>query len=101
MPNPAGEAEPRPRSRYAEEQAEERSQIAANYGFQDIATRIYYRDLMYTSEEYVQRLAIESDKIALDGDRRARLLREIRSAVDHHGGTITIRDMIDLNLARK
>lgn len=67
----------------------------------DIQTKVYYRNLVYNSEDYIKRLAIESDKFVLDADKRARLLCEIKSAVDNHGGTILVRDMIELNLGRK
>lgn len=100
-PNCAGAVEPRLFKRYAEEEAEYRSGIAAKYGFTDIQTHVYYRDLMYTSCEYVKRLGIESDKIAMAAAERDALLKEIKAAVDRHGGRIVVRDMIDLNLARK
>lgn len=86
---------------YTEEDAEERSDIAKKYGFTDIVTKIYYRDLVYTSDEYIKRASIESDKIALDSQIRNQFLNEMKNAIDKYGGKITIRDMIDLNLARK
>lgn len=62
---------------------------------------MYYRDLIYRSDEYINRLAIESDKIALESHVRNQFLKDIKDVVDEYGGKITIRDMIDLNLARK
>jgi len=87
--------------RYDEKAAQRRSAIASKYGFVDIATRTYDRSFCYTSAEYVQRLAIESDKIAMAQPDRERLLLEIAEAVERHGGYIIVRDMVDLNLARK
>lgn len=92
---------PDPAWRYDEEDAARRSAIAAQYGFTDVATRVYYRDLQYSSDEYARRLSIESDKIAMEPQKRARLLEDIASAIERHGGRIVVRDMIDLNLARK
>lgn len=92
---------PDPARRYDEEDAARRSAIAAQYGFTDIATRVYYRDLQYSGEEYARRLSIESDKIAMEPQKRVRLLADIASAIERHGGRIVVRDMIDLNLARK
>ncbi len=101
MPNPSGATVPKKVNRYTAEDAIRRSEIAKKYGFVDIATKVYYRDLIYTSDEYAERLAIESDKIILESNIRNSLLNEIKIAVDEYGGRITIRDMIDLNLARK
>lgn len=92
---------PDPARRYDEAAAARRSAIAAQYGFTDVATRVYYRDLHYSGDEYARRLSIESDKIALAPRARAGLLADIAAAVDRHGGCIVVRDMIDLNLARK
>lgn len=96
-----GERPPDPHARYDEAAAARRSAIAAKYGFTDIATRTYYRDLRYSGAEYARRLSIESDKIAMEPRARELLLAEIAQAVERHGGTIVVRDMIDMNLARK
>lgn len=101
MPNSSGAVTPRKIKRYTEEDAERRSEIAKKYGFTEISTKVYYRDLIYSSEEYIKRLAIESDKIALDDTTRRKLLNGIKEAIEVYGGTIIVRDMIDLNLARK
>lgn len=101
MPIPAGVNGAKKVKRYTEEDAVRRTDIAKKYGFVDVETKIYYRDLVYYSEEYVKRLAIECDKIALNSDARSKLLNGIKNAIDEHGGKIIIRDMIDLNLARK
>lgn len=56
--------------------------------------------MTYTSDDYLKRLGIESDKIALPRDIRKKLLRDFKNIIDEHGGKITVRDMIDLNLSR-
>lgn len=101
MPNPLGLTAPKALKRYKEEDAERRSDIAKKYGFSDIQTKVYYRDLTFTSDEYINRLGIEIDKIALPSDVRTKFLHEFKNAIDEHGGKFTVRDMIDLNLARK
>ncbi|WP_271712110.1 class I SAM-dependent methyltransferase [Anaeromicropila herbilytica] len=101
MPRHEGETSPKPRYIYNEVDAKKRSEIALKYGFCDIKTHVYYRDLVYTSEEYIKRIGIECDKIAMDSSTRKQLLNDISNAIDEYGGKIIIRDMIDLNLARK
>ena len=100
-PNPIGATSPKPVKRYNEEDAEKRSAIAKKYGFVDIVTKIYYRDLIQTSDEYIKRLSIESDKIALESHVREQFLKDMKAAIDECGGTVVTRDMIELNLARK
>ena len=42
-----------------------------------------------------------SDHIAIEETVRTRFFAKIEEAINHHGGTITIYDTIDLQLARK
>ena len=51
--------------------------------------------------EYIKRISIENDKIALPKDKRDGLLAGIRSVIDRYGGTLTLYTTTDLNLARK
>ena len=57
-------------SEYGEEDARRRADIAAKYGFADIQYKLYYRTQVYSSEEYIKRISIENDKIALPKDKR-------------------------------
>ncbi len=88
-------------SEYGEEDARRRADIAAKYGFADIQYKLYYRTQVYPSEEYIKRISIENDKIALPKDKRDGLLAGIRSVIDRYGGTLTLYTTTDLNLARK
>ena len=88
-------------SEYGEEDARRRADIAAKYGFADIQYKLYYRTQVYSSEEYIKRISIENDKIALPKDKRDGLLAGIRSVIDRYGGTLTLYTTTDLNLARK
>ena len=91
----------RPSSEYTDENAANRSNTAAKYGFLDISHKIYHRTLAYTSAEYIQRLSIQSDKIALEENKKPGFYNGIKAAIDGHGGIIYIFDTIELNLARK
>ena len=88
-------------SEYSEEQASQRAQIAAKYGFTDIRHRLYRRTRDFTAAEYVQLLGTYSDHIAIEEQTRGRFFREIGAAINRLGGRITIYDTIDLQLARK
>ena len=101
MPEKLNAGKAKAAQRYDEQAAMRRSALAEHYGFTDIATRTYECEFRYSNEEYVHRLGIESDKIAMEEAARQRLLTEIRAVIDGYGGYITVRDMVDLNLARK
>ena len=84
-----------------EEQAEAIAQTAAKYGFSDIRHTVFRRTRDFSAEEYAALLGTYSDHIALPEDIRRKFLAKIMEAIDHHGGTITLYDSIDLELARK
>lgn len=86
---------------YTEEAAANRAQIAAKYGFTDIQHRLYRRTRDFTAAEYVQLLGTYSDHIAIEENTRRRFFGEVEEAINRLGGTITIYDTIDLQLARK
>ena len=86
---------------YTEAQAIRRAEIAEKYGFIDIQHRLYRRTRVFTTAEYVQLLGTYSDHIALPDEVRLPFFREVEAAINTHGGTITIYDTIDLQLARK
>lgn len=86
---------------YTEDAARQRAEIAAKYGFTDIQHHLYRRTRDFTAAEYVQLLGTYSDHIAIEEKTRGRFFREIEGAINDLGGTITIYDTIDLQLARK
>jgi len=90
-----------PSPEYTEEGANRRSEIAAKYGFVDISYKLYYRMRTYNSDEYVSLINIYSDHIALEQSKRVGFYNGIKAAIENHGGTITLFDTIELNLARK
>ncbi len=93
--------EPRPLIEYTEHQAAERAQIAAKYGFTDIQYKLFYRTRIFTAARYRQLLGTYSDHIAIDEPIRNAFFSKIEDAINRHGGTITIYDTIDLQLARR
>lgn len=86
---------------YTGKMAEYRSNIARKYGFTDISYKLYKRSITYTSDEYIKRICIQNDVIALDEKSRLLLCNGIKSVIDSYGGIIHMYDTIDLNLARK
>ena len=86
---------------YTEEQAKDRAFIAEKYGFTDIKYALFYRQRVFTAKEYVKLLGTYSDHIAIEETIRKAFFSKIEQAIEKHGGTITIYDTIDLELARK
>ena len=91
----------KPTPEYTEDKAKARADIAAKYGFTDIDYRLYYRTHTYNSQDYISLIATYSDHIVLEESKRDGFYGGIKAAIDSHGGTITLYDTIDLNLARK
>ena len=92
---------PRLEDEYTEAQALRRAEIAGKYGFTDIQYRLYRRTRVFTAAEYVQLLGTYSDHISLPEEVRLPFFRAVEEAINAHGGSITIYDTIDLQLARK
>lgn len=86
---------------YSEEQAKHRALIAEKYGFTDIRYAMFFRTRTFSAEEYAKLLGTYSDHIAIEESVRKEFFSKIEEAIQSHGGTITIYDTIDLQLARK
>lgn len=86
---------------YREEQAVHRAQIAEKYGFVDIRYTIFYRTRTFSAKEYIELLGTYSDHIAMEEKIRTEFFAKIEETINGHGGTFTIYDTIDLQLARK
>lgn len=86
---------------YTEEQAKERAMIAEKYGFTDIQYALFYRKRVFSAKEYIELLGTYSDHIAIEENIRKAFFSKIEEAINRHGGTITIYDTMDLQLARK
>ena len=86
---------------YTEAEAKERALIAEKYGFTDIQYALFHRERVFSAKEYVELLGTYSDHIAIEESIRTKFFSKIEEAINRHGGTITIYDTIDLQLARK
>ncbi len=86
---------------YSEEQAIQRAQIAEKYGFTDIRHEMYYRTRTFSAKEYTALLGTYSDHIAIEEKIRTAFFAHIEETINRYGGTFTIYDTIDLQLARK
>ncbi len=86
---------------FSEDDAKEISLIPEKYGFKDIRYHLFFRERVFTAKEYTQLLGTYSDHIALGEEIRNAFFDKIEEAIDRHGGTITIKDTLDLELARK
>lgn len=86
---------------YTQEQARERALIAEKYGFVDCRYALFSRTRSFTAQEYVALLDTYSDHIAIDEPIRSRFFAEIKDTIEAYGGTITLYDTLDLQLARK
>ncbi len=86
---------------YGEEQAVRRAQIAEKYGFVHIRHAMFHRTRTFLAKEYIELLETYSDHIAMEKKIREEFFAKIEEAIHQYGGTVTIYDTIDLQLARK
>ena len=86
---------------FTEEDAKAISLIPEKYGFTDIKYHLFYRERVFAASEYTQLLGTYSDHIAIEESIRKEFFSKIEDAINRHGGTITISDTLDLELARK
>ena len=86
---------------YGEEQAMQRAKIAEKYGFVDIKYALFHRTRTFSATEYSTLLGTYSDHIVIEESIRKEFFSKIENAINHHGGSITVYDTIDLQLARK
>lgn len=93
--------EPKKPKEYCEEQAIGRAMIAEKYGFKDVSYRLFYRTRTFTSKEYTTLIGTYSDHIAIEEKIRTEFFGKIEEAINRNGGSLTIYDTIDLQLARK
>ena len=91
-------ASPRP---CGQEQARAVADIAGKYGFVDLRWALFHRRRRFTAKEYRALLGTYSDHAAIEPGVREKFFSAIESAILDHGGTITIEDTIDLQLARR
>lgn len=81
--------------------AKERAFIAKNYGFTNIVYHLYKRTRIFSSDEYLLLLETYPDHMLMEEKRRKEFFKEIKTVIDRFGGTITVYDTMDLELASK
>ncbi len=86
---------------YSESDAKNFADISRKYGFVDVSYKLYRRTRTFTARDYISLLGTYSDHIAIEEQKRIAFFDEIQSTIESHGGSITIYDTIDLQLARK
>ena len=88
-------------SGHTEQQAKEIAMIASKYGFSDIRYELFYRERVFSANEYIELLGTYSNHIAIEESIRTEFFAKIKEAINNHGAIIKIHDTIDLQLARK
>lgn len=86
---------------YTEQQATDRAAIAEKYGFTDIRHALFYRTRTLTAGEYRTLIGTYSDHIAMEESVREPFFDAIEETIDRFGGSISVFDTLDLELARK
>ena len=86
---------------FTEDDAKTISLIPEKYGFTDIKYFLFHRERVFSASEYTKLLGTYSDHIAIEENIRKEFFSKIEDAINRHGGTITISDTLDLELARK
>ena len=62
---------------------------------------MFYRTRTFSAKEYVELLGTYSDHIAMEEKIRTEFFAKIEETINQYGGTLTIYDTIDMQLARK
>ena len=88
-------------SEYTEEQAAARAAIAEKYGFTDTRYVLFHRVRILSAAEYKTLISTYSDHITIEENIRERFFDSIEDTINRHGGSISVSDTIDLQLARK
>lgn len=86
---------------FGEADAKAIAELALNYGFTDVAYRLYRTTKEFTADEYLSLLRTYPDHMKLPERNRTGLFDGIRSAIERHGGNFTVYYTMDLELARK
>lgn len=86
---------------FCEKDAEKLAEIASKYGFVDVKYSLYQITKDFTADEYTELLKTYPDHMKLEQSAREKLFKGIHSAINSHGGIITVYYTMDLELARK
>ena len=86
---------------YGTEDAKKIAEIACQYGFSDTTYRLYSVTKDFTADEYMALLRTYPNHMKVGELDRKMLFEGIHSAINNHGGIITVYYAMDLELARK
>ena len=86
---------------YTEEQAAARATAADKYGFTDTQYTLFHRVRTLSSAEYRMLISTYSDHITIEKNIRERFFDAIEDTINRYGGSVSIFDTIDLQMARK
>lgn len=86
---------------YGDAEAKALADIASKYGFSDIRYCLYHWTKDFSADEYMNLLKTYPNHMGLNPTDRENLFSGIHSAINHHGGTITVYYTLDLQMARK
>ena len=86
---------------YSKEQAMQRALIAEKYGFVNIKHALFHRTRTFSAKEYIELLGTYSDHINIEKAFREEFFSKIEEAISQYGGSFTLYDTIDLQLAQK
>lgn len=85
---------------FSAEDTEKYVHLLNEFGFKDIAVKLYYRQRHFTAQEYVFLLNTYSDHRLLAPEIKANFESEIYKAILDNGNEITVYDTIDLYLGK-
>lgn len=86
---------------FSVENAREIAQKALAYGFADVKYSMYHTTKNFTADEYMALLRTYPDHMKLKESDRKNLFDGIHSAINNHGGIMTVYYSMDLELARR
>ena len=81
--------------------AQKLAERALAYGFVDVKHTLYHTAKDFTADEYMALLRTYPDHMKIETSDRKKLFEGIHSAINKHGGIMTVYYAMDLELARK
>lgn len=78
-----------------------RSQALDEHGFSDVAIKSYKGSRILSSQDYVELISTYSDHKSMPESMLKTFLKEIKSAIDSHGGYFELEDNYIMGLGRK
>ncbi len=90
-----------PPAEFSSEDAQKLAEKALAYGFVDVKYTLYHTTKDFTADEYMSLLRTYPDHMKIPASDRKKLFEGIYSAINNHGGIMTVYYAMDLELARK